>query len=83
MSDGFSSCPRCGGELEYGKDLERQVRVADDVALVKVKADVCTRCGELLLHPGMVDRIARVKQALKKSSAPVVGRVFDYRDSAI
>jgi hypothetical protein len=58
------------------------VRERDDVALVRVRADVCGDCGEALLHPGMADRLVQAKAALRRGatgSAPVVGRVFDLR----
>ena len=77
-----SRCPRCGGELDYDQELERAVRGGNDVAIVLVKADVCQRCGEALLHPGMADRILSARRALeKKIAAPVVGSVFDLRSS--
>ena len=81
MPQGPSKCTRCGGALEYGREVERSVRNDDDIALVRVEADVCTRCGEMLLHPGMVDRMVRARKFLQEapSQAPVVGRVFDLR----
>ena len=54
---GPSGCARCAGDLEYGREVEVEVRQADDVALVRVTADVCKRCGELLLRPGMSDHM--------------------------
>jgi YgiT-type zinc finger domain-containing protein len=46
-------CPRCGGELDRARDVVRDVREGNDVALVTVRADVCPRCAEVLLHPGV------------------------------
>jgi len=75
-----SMCPRCGGVLDYDRDVERSVREGNDVALVKVTADVCTRCGELLLHPGMADRLVLAARQMREGKADhVVGKVFDLR----
>ena len=82
MSDGPSNCPRCGGELERQREIVRPVRHESDVALVTVVADVCTRCGENLYHPGMVDRMTAAKRNLEAgSSAPAVGHVYDMRST--
>lgn len=82
-SNGPSACPRCAGELDHGREVERSIREGNDVALVRVRADVCLRCGETLLHPGMVDLLARARNLLKEGSAlHAVGRVFDLRDKA-
>ena len=82
-TQGPTACPRCGGDLDYGRQVERSVREGNDVALVTVKADVCLRCGEILLHPGMVDALARARELLRKGpNTPAVGRVFDLRNKA-
>ena len=79
-TQGPSACPRCGGELDRGRLIERSVREGNDVALVTVQADVCLRCGEVLLYPGMVERLARTRDLLRAgSAAPAVGQVFDLR----
>lgn len=78
MSDGPAKCPRCGGELDYGRAVVRSVRADNDIALVTVVADVCTRCGEVLLHPKMHDKIVEAKRALKAGHAgEAVGHVYD------
>ena len=79
-AQGPSSCPRCGGELDRGRRIERSVREGNDLALVTVEADICQRCGEVLLYPGMVDRLSRARDLLRAGSAsPAVGQVFDLR----
>ena len=80
---GPGACPRCGGELDRGRTIERSVREVNDVALVTVQADICLRCGETLLHPGMVDQLFRARDLLREGSATqAVGRVFDLRSKA-
>jgi YgiT-type zinc finger domain-containing protein len=77
---GPSCCPRCGGELEYDREVERPVREGNDVAIVLVRADVCTQCGELLLYPGMTDRVTKARQALRDgATSPTLGHVYDMR----
>jgi len=50
------------------------------VALVTVQADVCLRCGEAYLYPGMVEQLARTPDLLRAgAAAPAVGQVFDLR----
>lgn len=81
MSEGLSKCPRCGGELEYDREVQHPVREGNDVALVRVHADVCTRCGERLFNPDMTERLARARQMLKTGGVhKTVGRVYDLND---
>lgn len=81
---GPQTCPRCGGAVEPDRDVEELVREGDDVAVVRVCADVCGECGEALFHASSVERLLDARQALRRaapSSAPVIGRVYDYRSA--
>jgi YgiT-type zinc finger domain-containing protein len=81
MSEGMSKCPRCGGELEYNRVVEQQVREGSDVALVRVRADVCMRCGERLFNPQMTARLAKARRLLKAGVAKkAIGCVYDLSD---
>lgn len=76
-------CTRCGGPLEYGRELERYVHEGEDVAVVTVVADVCRRCGEVLLHPGMTEKMAEAEDMLRRRTVGIaVGRVYDLRHRA-
>lgn len=78
---GPSGCPRCGGDLDCGRYVERSIRESNDVALVTAQADICRRCGETYLYPGMVDLLSRIRNLLRTGAvAPAAGRVFDLRD---
>ena len=81
MAERPIKCPRCGGRLEHDREVEKPVRYGDDVALVSLRADVCTRCGVRLFDREMMKRMERVRDSLKEASseAPVVGQVYDYR----
>jgi len=79
---GASKCPLCGGSLAADREVERVVREGRDVALVMVRADVCQDCGDVLLLPGMAERLVVAKDALRRGMPPdavVVGRVYDLR----
>jgi Zn-finger nucleic acid-binding protein len=79
---GPRACARCGGELDRGRELDRLVRHADDVALVKVRADVCALCGEVLLNPGMTGLLIEARDVLEQRRAGwAVGCVYDLRRS--
>jgi YgiT-type zinc finger domain-containing protein len=84
MTEGPGACPRCGGvgTIQYGRRLDRPVVVGHDVAIVAITADVCERCGETLLHPGMVDRLIAAKRDLRAGAlGPPVGHVYELRNA--
>ncbi|MBF0509722.1 MAG: YgiT-type zinc finger protein, partial [Deltaproteobacteria bacterium] len=43
----FGNCPSCGNKL-MEKEVEKLLRGGVNTALVKVRAEVCLRCGERL-----------------------------------
>jgi YgiT-type zinc finger domain-containing protein len=43
----FEKCPVCGGNL-IEKDIEKILRGGVNTAVIKVRAEVCLRCGEHL-----------------------------------
>ena len=72
-----AQCPLCGGTLEPDREVDQGVREGDDVVLVRVRADVCGDCHQVLLHPGMASRLAEAAESLRRGAAGrVVGRVF-------
>jgi YgiT-type zinc finger domain-containing protein len=77
---GTRACARCGGELERGQELDRLVRHGNDVALVRVRADVCSLCGEVLLNPGMTGVLMDARDVLRQGRAGwAAGCVYDLR----
>jgi YgiT-type zinc finger domain-containing protein len=81
-TQGPSQCPRCGGDLDRGREEDRTVREGNDVALVTVMVDRCVRCGEVLLHPGMVEKLANAREALRRGEqGSPIGSVYDLRSS--
>ena len=82
MTEGLSACPRCGGELEYGREVQHPVREGNDMALVRVHADVCTRCGERLFSAPTSMLLAKARSMLKAGAFHhAIGRVYDLTDA--
>ncbi len=61
----FEKCPVCGGEL-VEKEVEKLLRGGAHTALLRVKAEVCLRCGERLYSQETVRRFEEIKAKLKR-----------------
>jgi YgiT-type zinc finger domain-containing protein len=59
----FDKCPVCGGEL-VEKEVEKLLKGGVNTAVVKVKAEVCLRCGERLYPEATVRRFELIRQKL-------------------
>ena len=53
----MGKCPLCGGGLESRRISHPQYFEGNLVILENVPAEVCLQCGEILLTPGVVERI--------------------------
>lgn len=53
----MKKCPLCGGELEETKVTHPQEYKERVIILENVPAEVCCQCGEVLLHPDVLERI--------------------------
>ncbi|MEK7405190.1 MAG: YgiT-type zinc finger protein [Acidobacteriota bacterium] len=62
----FEKCPVCGGELAR-KEVEKLLRGGNNMAAVRVTAEVCLRCGERLYSPETVQRFEAVKVKLERN----------------
>jgi len=51
----FEKCPVCGGEL-VEKEVEKLLKGGVHMAVLRVRAEVCLRCGERLYDPETVKR---------------------------
>jgi YgiT-type zinc finger domain-containing protein len=60
----FEKCPVCGGELA-GMEVEKLLRGGNHIAALKVHAEVCERCGELLYSQETVQRFEQIKAKLQ------------------
>ncbi len=61
----FKKCPVCGGELVV-KEVEKLLRGGIHVAVIKVDAEVCLRCGERLYSQETVQRFEEIRAKLKR-----------------
>jgi len=61
----FEQCPVCGGEL-VEKEVEKLIRGGMHTAMVKMRAEVCLRCGERLYDSETVRRFEQIRQKLER-----------------
>lgn len=55
--ENLKKCPLCGGGLENKRITHAQQYQGRIVILENVPAEVCRQCGEVLLRPGVLDRL--------------------------
>ena len=75
----FDKCPVCGGEL-VEKEVEKLLRGGAHTAVLKVRAEVCLRCGERLYYQETVRRFKEIKAKLKRQETAEfkpMGRSFE------
>ena len=61
----FTKCPICGGEI-VEKDVETLLRGGVHIAMVKVRAEVCLKCGERLYSTDTVRRFEQIRTKLER-----------------
>jgi len=61
----FDKCPVCGGEI-VEKEVEKLLRGGVHTAVVKVKAEVCLRCGERLYSQETVRWFEQIRAKLER-----------------
>lgn len=61
----FERCPVCAGEL-IEKEVEKLLKGGVNTAVLKVRADVCLRCGERLYSSETVRRFEQIRQKLER-----------------
>jgi len=60
----FEKCPVCSGEL-VEKEVEKLLRGGIHVAVLKICAEVCLRCGERLYSQDVVRRFEEIRAKLE------------------
>lgn len=60
----FEKCPVCGGNL-IEKEVEKLLRGGVHVAILKVRAEVCHRCGERLYSQETVRKFEEIRHKLE------------------
>ena len=61
----FNKCPVCGGEL-VRKEVEKLLRGGVNTAVMKVRAEVCLRCGERLYDEETIRKFERIRSQLER-----------------
>lgn len=61
----FNKCPVCGGEL-VEREVEKLVRGGNNIAVIKVKAEVCLHCGERLYSQETVRQFEEIRAKLER-----------------
>jgi len=64
----FEKCPICGGEL-IEKEVEKLLKGGVHTGVLKVRAEVCLRCGERLYSVEEVKRFEQIREKLAKQEA--------------
>ena len=74
----FQECPVCGGQL-VEKEVEKLLRGGVHTAVLKVRAEVCLRCGERLYSEQTVRRFEEIRAKLERQETAefeVMGQTF-------
>jgi len=74
----FDKCPVCCGEL-VEKEVEKLIRGGNNTAIIKVKAEVCTGCGERLYSKNQILFFEEIRDKLEKqdtSDLELIGNTF-------
>jgi YgiT-type zinc finger domain-containing protein len=61
----FERCPVCGGEL-VEKEVEKLLKGGVNIAVIKVNAEVCLKCGERLYSEETVQRFEKIRLKLER-----------------
>jgi len=61
----FNKCPICGAQV-VEKQVEKLLRGGKNTAVVKVKAEVCLRCGERLYSKDVMSHFVQIRQKLER-----------------
>jgi len=75
----FTKCPVCGGEL-IEKTIEKLLRGGNNIASLKVKAEVCSHCGERLYSTATVKHFEEIRKKLlhkEKKGLKAIGKSFE------
>lgn len=77
-------CPICGGNVAI-KEVEKIVRGGSNVAILEVRAGVCSKCGEKIYSKDVHEKIQKVRKELelgRTKDFEAVGRAYRYRVTA-
>ncbi len=79
----FDKCPICGGQLVQ-KEVEKLLRGGKHIAVLRVEANVCLRCGERLYKESTVRFFEQIRTKLRRqevSDFHPIGQSFEITDN--
>ena len=62
----FNKCPLCNSKV-IEKEVEKLLRGGKNIAVIKVKAEVCQHCGERLYSKDTITLFETIKYKLEKN----------------
>ena len=76
----WGKCPLCGGGLEEKKITHAQQYKERIVILENVPAEVCHQCGEVLLRPGVLERLQDLVWSERAPDRTTQVPVYDFAE---
>ncbi len=61
----FNKCPICGNEV-VEKEVEKLLKGGNNIAVIKVTAEVCLHCGERLYSQEAVRKFEKIRAKLAR-----------------
>ncbi len=61
----FKKCPICNGDV-IEKEVEKLLRGGNHTAVARVKAEVCTHCGERIYSKDIILQFENIRSNLKQ-----------------
>ncbi len=61
----FDKCPICGNEI-VEKEVEKFLKGGNNLAVIKVKAEVCLHCGERLYSQETIRKFEKIRAKLAR-----------------
>ena len=77
----FKKCPICGGDV-VEKEVEKLLKGGTNTATLKLKAEVCLRCGERLYSQEAIQRFEEIRRKLEQKDTKdfeAIGQLFNVR----
>jgi len=79
----FNKCPICGNEV-IEKEVEKLLKGGNNIAVVKVTAEVCLHCGERLYSQETVRTFEKIRAQLAREETnefQLLGKSFQVKAS--
>ena len=74
----FAKCPICGNDLTE-REVEKMLNGGKNMAVIRVKAEVCLKCGERLYSEDMIKLFEEIRDKLKNEETKdfeIIGQAY-------